>query len=258
MLRALIGLASLALRVSAGTTAEGKAFLAENSLKEGVQVLASGLQYRVLSSGDMANEPPKASDPCTVHYTGTLMDGTVFDSSRNRGSPATFAPNGVVRGWTEALQMMRGGDRWELFIPSELAYGNRQSGPIPAGAVLIFDLELIKVAHGGSTGFFSMVTAALPSWLTMPVALGLAGLAYFLYQKFVSSGGAAVSASHILVKEKDACERLRSELAPLKGDKLADKFKELATIHSTCPSGKSGGGALGTFGRGQMVPSTIV
>ncbi|MBS1507344.1 MAG: FKBP-type peptidyl-prolyl cis-trans isomerase [Bacteroidetes bacterium] len=123
---------------------KGRSFLEANKKNEGVITTASGLQYKVLASG--AGKTPTASNEVTVHYTGTLIDGTVFDSSVKRGQPATFGVSQVIRGWTEALQLMKEGDKWMLYIPSELAYGERGSGPqIPPYSTLIFEVELIKV-----------------------------------------------------------------------------------------------------------------
>lgn len=121
----------------------GKDFLAENGKREGVVTLPSGLQYEVLTDAD--GPKPSASDRVTTHYRGTLIDGTQFDSSYDRGQPATFPLNGVIAGWTEALQLMSPGAKWRLFIPPELAYGARAQGPIPANSTLIFDVELIEI-----------------------------------------------------------------------------------------------------------------
>lgn len=123
---------------------EGKAFLAANATKAGVQTTASGLQYQVVKEG--TGKKPGPSDRVTVHYTGRLTDGTMFDSSVERGQPATFGVNQVIAGWTEALQLMSEGSKWILYIPSELGYGARGAGgDIPPHAVLVFDVELIKV-----------------------------------------------------------------------------------------------------------------
>ncbi|QCR21827.1 FKBP-type peptidyl-prolyl cis-trans isomerase [Pontibacter sp. SGAir0037] len=123
---------------------EGEAFLAENKGKEGVKTLPSGLQYQVLQEGN--GKSPSASDKVTTHYHGTLIDGTVFDSSYERGQPATFPVNGVIAGWTEALQLMKEGAKWRLFIPSKLAYGSQGAGDvIGPNTTLIFDVELISV-----------------------------------------------------------------------------------------------------------------
>jgi len=125
--------------------AKGEAFLAENKTKEGVVTLPSGLQYKVITEG--SGPSPKAADQVQVHYHGTLIDGTVFDSSVERGEPVTFAVNGVIPGWTEALQLMKVGSKWRLFIPSDLAYGaNPQpGGKIGPNDVLIFDVELLAI-----------------------------------------------------------------------------------------------------------------
>lgn len=123
---------------------EGKKFLDENSKKEGITTLPSGLQYEVISSGD--GPIPTASDQVTTHYTGYLVDGTVFDSSVKRGQPATFPVGGVIQGWQEALQLMHVGDKWKLYIPYNLAYGAQGHPPtIPPYATLIFDIELLEI-----------------------------------------------------------------------------------------------------------------
>jgi len=123
---------------------EGEAFLLENSKKEGVKTLPSGLQYKVIKEG--TGKTPKAEDTVVTNYRGTLTDGTEFDSSYKRGQPATFPVKGVIPGWTEALQLMKEGSKWELVIPSSLAYGERGAGSvIGPNATLIFEIELISV-----------------------------------------------------------------------------------------------------------------
>jgi FKBP-type peptidyl-prolyl cis-trans isomerase FklB len=122
----------------------GEAFLAENKKKPGVVTLPSGLQYQILKKGD--GPLPAATDKVKCHYHGTLIDGTVFDSSVERGQPAEFPVNGVIQGWVEALQLMPVGSKWKLFIPSNLAYGDNAAGPkIPAGATLVFEVELLEI-----------------------------------------------------------------------------------------------------------------
>jgi len=122
---------------------EGETFLADNKKKDGVVTLPSGLQYKVITAGKGAS--PKATDTVVTHYRGTLIDGKVFDSSYDRNEPATFPVNGVIPGWTEALQKMKVGDKWQLFIPANLAYGENGAGPIAPNSVLIFDIELLEI-----------------------------------------------------------------------------------------------------------------
>ena len=123
--------------------AEGVAYLAENAKREGVTVLPSGLQFEVLSAGE--GRKPSREDTVRTHYHGTLIDGTVFDSSYQRGQPAEFPVGGVIAGWTEALQLMNAGSKWRLHVPSELAYGAQAVGRIPPHSVLVFDVELLDV-----------------------------------------------------------------------------------------------------------------
>lgn len=123
---------------------EGEAFLTKNAARPGVVTLPSGLQYEVLVEGTGAI--PKSSDQVSVHYTGTLIDGTVFDSSVQRGEPATFPVTGVIKGWVEALQLMKVGSKWKLFIPQQLAYGERGAGgQIGPFATLVFEVELLGI-----------------------------------------------------------------------------------------------------------------
>ncbi|MCP5516256.1 MAG: FKBP-type peptidyl-prolyl cis-trans isomerase [Verrucomicrobiales bacterium] len=141
----------LAARLQAKSAAEaednlkaGEAFLAANAKKPGVVVLPSGLQYKVLNAG--AGRTPKATDKVKTHYHGTLIDGTVFDSSVERGEPVSFPVNGVIAGWAEALQLMKEGAKWQLFVPAKMAYGNRSAGPtIGPNSTLIFEVELLSI-----------------------------------------------------------------------------------------------------------------
>jgi FKBP-type peptidyl-prolyl cis-trans isomerase len=120
----------------------GEEYLAANKTMEGVIILPSGLQYKVIKAGE--GESPDDNDVVKVHYTGTLIDGTVFDSSRERGEPIEFPVNGVIPGWTEALKLMKPGAQYMLYIPADLAYGDKKTGPIPEGSTLIFDVELLS------------------------------------------------------------------------------------------------------------------
>jgi FKBP-type peptidyl-prolyl cis-trans isomerase FklB len=125
-------------------TNPGEIFLAANAKKDGVTTTASGLQYKVIKAG--MGESPKLADTVSVHYQGTLIDGTIFDSSIQRGQPISFPVGGVIAGWTEALQLMKVGDKWQLFIPANLAYGDHSPTPaIPPNSALIFEVELLGV-----------------------------------------------------------------------------------------------------------------
>ena len=127
-----------------GAKSEGEKFLSENAKQEGVVTLPSGLQYQVLKEGN--GKSPKATDKVVCHYEGMLIDGTMFDSSVQRGEPATFPLNGVIAGWTEGLQLMKEGAKYRFFIPYQLGYGERGAGAsIPPFATLVFDVELIEV-----------------------------------------------------------------------------------------------------------------
>lgn len=165
-MKALYHLAALALAAAALTACGGSAdeqesdatvdaygnvlvksqdeqYLEDNAKKADVTVTASGLQYRVIKQGDGAKPGP--TDRVKVHYTGRLVNGKVFDSSEERGEPATFGVNQVIKGWTEALQMMPVGSEWELVIPADIAYGKNGQGPIPANSTLIFNVKLLDI-----------------------------------------------------------------------------------------------------------------
>lgn len=129
---------------------EGEAYLEKNKTKEGVKTTASGLQYEVVKEG--TGPMPKETDNVKVHYTGTLINGEKFDSSVERGEPATFPVNGVIPGWTEALKMMKAGSKWKLAIPAKLAYGQQGRPGIPPNSVLLFEVELIEVNPKGAGG----------------------------------------------------------------------------------------------------------
>jgi FKBP-type peptidyl-prolyl cis-trans isomerase FklB len=139
--------AGMASRLAATNKAQGEKFLSENKAKPGVVTLPSGLQYKILKEG--TGEKPRATDTVTVHYEGKLVDGTVFDSSHKRGQPASFQVKGVIPGWTEALQLMPVGSTWQLFIPSNLAYGAKPppGGLIGPNAVLTFQVQLLKIGE---------------------------------------------------------------------------------------------------------------
>ncbi|MEE0860185.1 MAG: FKBP-type peptidyl-prolyl cis-trans isomerase [Paludibacteraceae bacterium] len=134
----------LEAKIAGAAKADGEKFLAENAKREGVQVTASGLQYEVLEA--TIGQKPKATDTVKVHYEGTLIDGTIFDSSYKRGESISFPLNGVIKGWTEGLQLMSVGSKYKFFIPYQLAYGERGAGQqIPPYAALIFTVELLGI-----------------------------------------------------------------------------------------------------------------
>ncbi|MDB5475221.1 MAG: peptidyl-prolyl cis-trans isomerase, FKBP-type [Phenylobacterium sp.] len=156
----MISLAALSLAAchskpaaTADQSSAAKTFLAENARKPGVQVLPDGLQHQIVHSGPAAGLKPKLNDEVKVNYEGKLINGTVFDSSYERGQPVAMPLKGLVKGWQEALQMMRPGDEWILYVPPELGYGAEGAGggQIPGGAALIFRIELIDVLPGPGT-----------------------------------------------------------------------------------------------------------
>jgi FKBP-type peptidyl-prolyl cis-trans isomerase FklB len=130
---------------AAKNLADGKAFLEANKAKEGVNVLPSGLQYKVIKEG--TGKTPAPDDKVKTHYRGTLIDGTEFDSSYRRNQPNVFAVKGVIKGWTEALQLMKEGSKWELYVPADLAYGEQGRRGIPPNSTLIFEMELLEVVE---------------------------------------------------------------------------------------------------------------
>mmetsp|Transcript_55738 Transcript_55738/g.118568 ORF Transcript_55738/g.118568 Transcript_55738/m.118568 type:complete len:246 (-) Transcript_55738:231-968(-) len=148
-LLALSYVAYLLLSVSgvAATDEAGTKYLEEKSTEADVLTLPSGLRYKVLEKGGGFFHPTVDSK-CVCHYAGTFIDGSEFDSSYSRGKPSTFAPNQVIKGWTEAMQLMVEGDKWELYIPSDLAYGSNGKGPIPADTALVFTIEMIEIQGG--------------------------------------------------------------------------------------------------------------
>ena len=188
----------LLLAVVYASNEEGLAYLKANREKLGVYELPSGLQYEIIASGDTNGAHPSKSSPCVCHYEGRLIDGTVFDGTSQRG-PATFAPNQVITGWTEALQLMRVGDKWRLHIPSELAYGERGSGrKIPGGSVLIFDLEILEIKEP-STGLL----AGISSFMSPQIGLLIVFILFQFYKakSGVNGGGNSPSGKVISLDE---------------------------------------------------------
>lgn len=261
--------------LAAGTGDLNVEFLERNQQQPGVVTLPSGLQYKIVAAGPSEGKSPGLHDACTCHYEGSLAlaaEGAFFDSSRARGRPATFAPSKVIAGWTEALQRMKPGDRWILYIPAALGYGTRGSGrTIPGGSTLIFDLELLSVSD--STGPFAgtfLDTPVIGSYFKVWHAILVMGLLH-LYGKAGKGGGTGkVTASHILVPKEQLAllEEIKTKLVPAStqndnNNNTASStttttealFSAFAKEHSTCPSGKRNGGSLGTFGPGRMVPA---
>ena len=230
-------------------------WLEANAKKDGVTIMKSGLQYRVVDSAPPGSPHPRGSQWCTVHYTGTLVDGYIFDSSRRCGGPKDwvcppkeFKPKKLIKGWSEALQLMSPGDRWMLYIPADLGYGESGYGDpqeIPPGATLIFDVELIS--FDDTKGFFDHPNA-------VPMAIGGAFVLVLLLYCTQGGGGPQVSASHILVADQALCIKMKELLDALPAADVPAKFEQLAKSKSTCPSASSGG-SLGQFSRGQMTPA---
>eukprot|EP00392_Amoebophrya_sp_AT5.2_P016868 g17175.t1 len=145
MLAATAALSSSLVAAKMPTKAEGLKWLEDKKKEADVITLPSGLAYKVLNAGE-GTAHPLVGTPCECHYKGTLINGKQFDSSYDRGAPTTFAPNQVIKGWTEAMQLMVQGDKWEMYIPPELAYGERAMGQdIPAGSTLVFTMEIMKI-----------------------------------------------------------------------------------------------------------------
>jgi hypothetical protein len=242
------------------STTEEQDFLIENGEREEVITLPSGLQYEILRSGIEGPEgkTPGPYTPCVCQYKGTLLDGTVFDSSYDRGKPATFAPNQVIPAWSEALQLMRKGDKWKLFVPSKLGYGDRGAGKtIKPGATLIFELDLIEIKHGENMYWYTNLP--LIGTLTSPLSDGSSitygHVAFFMILIFYyskksnnSTNTRKVAARHILVKDLSVATLLKKQI----NNKIVN-FEKAAAEHSICPSKKQGG-FLGEFTAGQMVP----
>ena len=150
--RTITFVALLATTVLGYDQAAASAWLKEKETEAGVHKLPSGLLFKVLRKGDVENgKSPNVGDQCSVHYTGTLYDGTKFDSSRDHGRPSDFSPHQIVKGWREALQLMREGDHWEVYIPAKLAYGSRGRPKIPADAPLHFEIQLVSVNAEGKS-----------------------------------------------------------------------------------------------------------
>ncbi len=139
-------LQEFAQKKSSAEKSKGDLFLAANKKRAGVTTLPNGLQYEIITAGEANGMKPTAADTVVVHYVGTLTDGTKFDASLDRGEPATFPVGGVIRGWTEILQLMTKGAKWKVAIPSDMAYGDRGAGPsIPPGAALVFEINLLEI-----------------------------------------------------------------------------------------------------------------
>eukprot|EP00439_Symbiodinium_sp_Y106_P035170 s1914_g4.t1 len=225
--------------------AKQEEFLDDSVKRHGFQETSSGLRYKVIRSNP-SGERPGPNNPCRCHYKGTLVDGTEFDSSYRRGDPVIFRPSEVVPGWSEALQLMRAGEKWEIILPSQLAYGDRGAGPIPPGAVLVFELELLEVNAEGSGSLGSMVA------LGLLLAVGLLGfLAVWLTGTKALPHGPIVAVSHVthaagnphvfmdVEAGGSALGRIEFELFKEVAPMTVENFRALAT-------GESGPGLAGS------------
>ena len=243
----LLLLAGAAVAVAADAGAEelrGEQHLRENAARDEVTQLPSGLQYEVLASGPTDGRHPKRSSPCVCHYTGKLLDGTVFDSSVSRGVPATFAPSGVIAGWTEGLQLMRPGDKWELTIPSALGYGSSGSGSkIPGGAVLVFELELLEVRDASWKDYLTLTNGMLAIFACWKID-GFLGLRASAKGPTVALGTARGSKKNtrvffeVRIGEAEETLRIDFELFTEVVPKTAENFRCLCTGEKG--TGKSG------------------
>jgi hypothetical protein len=245
----------------AAAAAAGGAFLETNAQRDGVTVRASGLQYEVLrAAADRDGKRPGKEDECVCEYTGRLAStGELFDTTEGK-APATFTPSQVIAGWTEALQLMRPGDKWKLYVPSELGYGKSGAGKkVPPDAVLVFELELLEVkALAGLRGMLRAVpvvgvlaqSIAPGSSMTYGHVLFLVvALFYWTSSKKKSGPVRKVAARHVLVKSRELAAAIKQEIVD-----GAMSFGQAAGKHSICPSKKQGG-FLGEFAQGQMVPA---
>jgi FKBP-type peptidyl-prolyl cis-trans isomerase len=149
--------------VSARRAQAAQEFLEHNGKEKGVKTTASGLQYRVIEVGNLKGASPRPSDEVTVQYRGKLLDGTEFDSSYQHGAPATFAMTGIIKGWQEALALMKPGAKWQLFVPPELAYGQDSRPGVPGGSLLIFDVELQSIKPPATAAAASKASRATPN-----------------------------------------------------------------------------------------------
>ena len=187
---------TLLLSVKFGFSAlDGDEYLKSNAKKRGVIITESGMQYKVISQGNKGGLSPNATSTCHVHYRGTLTSGVEFDSSHKRGAPAKFRPSDVIAGWKEALRMMKEGEKWELVLPPDLAYGKRKVGKhITPDSVLVFEIELVKVEPDSGNSFLAMI----PRWLkSLPVFVYFL-IAYLIYT--IVSGAGWTSAAKNLKK----------------------------------------------------------
>lgn len=194
LLLTLLSLSQLGL-----STPEGDEYLRSNAKKRGVKITESGMQYRVVKAGSKAGLSPNETSTCHVHYKGSLISGQEFDSSYKRGKPTSFRPKDVIKGWNEALRMMKEGDKWELVLPPSLAYGNRKAGKhITPDSVLLFEMELVRVDPDADGGFLSGLLDVIPPSLKSLPTFVYFLVAYLIYT--IISGAGWTSAAKNLKK----------------------------------------------------------
>lgn len=253
MLRLVLLVAIFVRQAQGESDAEGLRFLSENGQRPEVTTRPSGLQYEILVSGPADGRSPNASSKCLCHYSGKFLSGVEFDSSYERGQPTTFSPDQVIKGWTEALQLMRPGDKWRICLPSELAYGDRgiANGKIPGKAVLIFELELIKIkdSPGGIVAVLEAI--GMDSYSKIFILLPLLG--YMLYSHYGKASTKAGKPLYLIEVTDPKNPRVFVDIKIGEGHVVELQRLEIELFANVCPRTAENFRALctGEKGKGQ-------